>query len=412
MNWVIREISQDDLTAWGKAINLGYMRHFRGSDTEWRKSHFVAGRSLGVYENGECIGTLRSAPTKITVPGGADVSTDIVSNVTVHPEHRRQGILTHMIDSALRRAHERGEALSSLCPSVYGLYERYGYGPATQRCGVEIDILRSGGLREPVAAPVGRVRLLSMEEAREVGPMLHEQWRHTRPGIVERAPNWWQIATGSLRHPATAEHEPFVAGFEDERGRIRGIFFYNVRSDEDRTGPYSVVEVIDHMALGSDASHALWTHVFTLDWARAVRIRNIADDDPLFLMLRDPRAVHTSAKPGDGIWLRVLDLPTALEARSYQMSGEVILGVSDRLGFVQGNWRLAVSSDYKPSVNQTEDSAHLKLDVGALASLYMGVSTASCLAEAGRLTVLQEDAVGLLDSMIVTSRRSWCPDSV
>ena len=48
---------------------------------------------------------------------------------------------------------------------------------------------------------------------------------------------------------------------------------------------------------------------------------------PLFLQLQDPRRLGLTV--GDGLWVRLVDLPAALAARSYAGPGELTLEVAD-----------------------------------------------------------------------------------
>ena len=56
-----------------------------------------------------------------------------LSWVSVHPDHRRQGLLSAMMGTT-SSVHEagRGEALSCLFASESAIYGRFGYGPSTQ----------------------------------------------------------------------------------------------------------------------------------------------------------------------------------------------------------------------------------------------------------------------------------------
>ena len=68
--------------------------------------------------------------------------------VSVAVTHRRQGIMTRLLDAVHDDIDARGEPLAALTASEGGIYERLGYGIATRR---RIDQHRPAG-----GAPAGR----------------------------------------------------------------------------------------------------------------------------------------------------------------------------------------------------------------------------------------------------------------
>ena len=53
-----------------------------------------------------------------------------------------------------------------------------------------------------------------------------------------------------------------------------------------------------------------------------VRARAQAIDTPLLWMVREPRGLGVTV--GDGLWLRLVDVPAALDGRSYAADGRVV----------------------------------------------------------------------------------------
>jgi predicted acetyltransferase len=102
------------------------------------------------------VGTLRSFTTDPVAPGGTRVVTSALTNVTVSPTHRRQGLLTNMITRDLNESKERGEVLSALIAAEYPIYGRFGYGPAV----ASIELLIEASARYRAAADRGTVELV------------------------------------------------------------------------------------------------------------------------------------------------------------------------------------------------------------------------------------------------------------
>ena len=127
-------------------------------------------------------------------------------------------------------------------------------------------------------------------------------------------------------------------------------------------------------------------------------------DDPLMWMVSNPRAVHTTSR-SEHLWLRVLDVPTALSARRYAGADSVALRITDPLGFADGTWMLTTDADGRATVTNDEPStgtAVIDLGVEALGSLLLGGTPAEALRIAGRLSEATPGAAARLDALVRT----------
>lgn len=111
----------------------------------------------------------------------------------------------------------------------------------------------------------------------------------------------------------------------------------------------------------------------------------------------------------DWLWLRVLDIPRALEARTYGIAASLVLDVRDGTGLTAGRFLLDASPD-GASCTPTTRSADLALDVRELGSLYMGDESAVRLAALGPVEELRAGAASSADALFRAGRRAWCPD--
>ena len=109
-------------------------------------------------------GVWRSWATEITVPGGAQLPAAAVGPVTVLPTHRRRGAFKGMTAGAHASIRDMGDAMALLNASEWGIYGRYGYGPATRRVDWTIRTVPAGGIH---GQPAGTVELVPPAEARE-----------------------------------------------------------------------------------------------------------------------------------------------------------------------------------------------------------------------------------------------------
>ena len=144
----------------------------------FRLPHLDLSRCLGAFDGGHIVGTYRSWPTDLTLPGRRTAPSSAVTMVTVLPTHRRRGILTTMIERDLRASRERGEVLAILIAAEYPIYGRYGFGAATEECGLEIDA-RSATIR---GGRSGTLELVEPATLRAIAPSVYEEFRIAQPG--------------------------------------------------------------------------------------------------------------------------------------------------------------------------------------------------------------------------------------
>ncbi|GAA0675925.1 GNAT family N-acetyltransferase [Kitasatospora atroaurantiaca] len=410
----IRYITEDEIPLWDRAVARGFMRPHVADGSEFRRLQFEPGRWFGAFDEsdgGRCVATFRSFDTELTVPGGATFQVDAITGVTVNATHRRRGLLTTMMSRDLEAARERGSAAAILIAAEYNIYGRYGFGPATRGNGWNIDLARAGGLRAGLPeTPGGRIDFVTMEEVRKFGPELHERWRLTQPGAIGRTPLWWRLQTGEVTLPGFDWKEPFAALHRDAEGDVTGLIVYRVDDNWDGGYPNCTLTVASFLALDRATATALWRFALSVDWVRKVVVEYLGQDDPLPLLLNDPRGATPHAEDYDFMWLRLLDVPAAFGARTYGAPGRVVLQVSDPAGYAEGRWALEAAADGTGRCTATDDAPDLELGVSELGSLYLGAETVSRLAAASLVTELRPGAAADADLLLRTPLRAFNPD--
>jgi predicted acetyltransferase len=426
----IRTVQEAEVGDWGKAVNVGFMDAKGDGRLAYRQAQFQPGRTLGALHRGRFVGTFRSMDREITLPGGATLVADAITNVSVAATHRRRGLLTAMMTRDLAAAAERGSAVAVLIPSEYRIYGRYGFGPAAAKRTYTVDALRCGGVRVPAGAERGSFELIGMEEWRKTGPELYDRFRRTQPGALDRRSVEWRVITGELRTEPDTWREPLVALYRDPHGAPAGIIAYTAQDDWTNLVSRATVVVEDHVAVDRAASAALWRYVLGMDWIERLQIPAIAPDDPLPLLLDDPRACVDGGKSGaDFMWLRVLDAPAAFSARRYAAPGRVVLQVSDRLGYVDGRFAIEAAADGTGRCTAVGDgdaeaagtgtgtgtgtgagAADVAMDASVLGTLFLSSEPAARLHAAGQLIELRPGGVARLGALLHTDFRPWCPD--
>lgn len=408
----VRPITEADIPDWTRALNTGFLRTPDVTDTEVadRASYIVPSRTLGAFDTGRCVATFRSFAQEITAVGGAAVRADAVSNVTVSPTHRRRGLLSRMMAHDLAAAKDRGDVVATLIAAEYPIYGRYGFGPATYTAQWTVDVPRTG-LDPRWSGPEdgGRIDIVDGADVRKIGPELYERVRRAQPGAVDRDERWWQVGTGALRLDRSPWTEPFFAVYRSAGGEVQGLVSY--KADDhwgDGKQPLNTASVDWLVAATPDAERALWRYLCSIDWITTVKSGWRAPDDLLPLYLPDPRAARVTTL-ADWLWVRILDVVRALEARTYEGQGSLVLEVVDGGGLAGGRYLLDASADGASCAPTTADP-ELTLDVADLGSLWLGDESAVRLTALGRVREERAGAARVADALLRTSRRPWCPD--
>ncbi|MDX6477778.1 MAG: hypothetical protein QOG29_365, partial [Gaiellaceae bacterium] len=276
----------------------------------------------------------------------------------------------------------------------------FGYGLASF-CG-EIEMPReraafagSGGVR-------GEVRIVTAEQALESFPALYDAVRVERPGMMSRSRDWWEH-----RRLRTQTHEsggPLACALLELDGVPAGYALYRVNQKFDSVGTVGHISVLEALGTSADATREIWRYLFEFDWTSRIMAGRLPVDHELLLLVADPSRLKFTVT--DALWVRLVDLPAALGARSYAGDDPVVFDVSDPfLPDNAGRWRLAGGQ-----AERTEEEPDLRLDVTALGSAYLGGMTFSELLRAGRIEELREGAAARADDLFRAERAPWCPE--
>ncbi|MFJ9641231.1 GNAT family N-acetyltransferase [Streptomyces sp. NPDC101178] len=414
MSLDVRTVTASDYPDWLRAVQNGFLT--AGSPSEEDVADRLADTDLsrlqGAFDAGRCVATYRSFAQELTVVGGATVPADAVSGVTVAPTHRRRGLLSRMMATDLAAAKERGEVVATLIAAEYPIYGRFGFGPATWTTEWEVSVPRAGldPRRSGQPEDGGRIEMVDGADVRKYGPELHTRLAALRPGVVSRSERWWKRHTGTTVIPAHEKWtEPFYVIRRDASGEVDGLMVYDT---DDKWGdakqPLNTASVRDLIALTPAAERALWLFLCSVDWITTIRSGYRAPDDLLPQFLPDPRAARTVTH-ADWLWLRLLDVERALEARTYEREASLALDVRDGGGVAEGRFLLDVSPD-GARCTPTTRSADLALGAGELAALYLGDGSVRRLVDLGRAEELRTGAAATADAVFRTGRRPWCPD--
>jgi predicted acetyltransferase len=371
-------------------------------DEQWSRiaPAYHPGRTFGAKDGNELVGTAMSVPCRTVVPGGAVLPMAAVTRVGVRADRTRRGVLTALMRAQLRDVAARGETFASLRASEAGIYGRFGYGPATRGRDVRV---RTDRRRWRAGAPQGgAVRLLGREEIVPVLREVHAAIALRRPGAITRWDEWWWGALGrrvqEREHVLAAVH----TGATGDDGFAVAVLPDSAAPVDGRS-----LTVSDLQTANLDAAVGLWRFLLDIDLVASVEGPLRPLDEPLELLLTDPRACAVTGVH-DETWLRIVDVPTALATRSYGAADPVLLAVHDTV--CTGNagvYRIADGAAERVGPLGGPPVPELECDVAALAMAYLGDRAPSRLAATGWWTAHSPDAAGRADAAFATSIAPW-----
>jgi predicted acetyltransferase len=301
----------------------------------------------------------------------------------------------------LEDARARGEAFAGLIASESGIYGRFGFGHATSAAEVGID---SRDAAMVVPPPRLDIRLVDADEASKVLPDLFERQRRLRAGEPSRNAIQWEQRLSDPAYRRQGANALFHAVCDE------GYVSYRVHDADTLRGDRARLVIEELRGLTPAVEAGLWQFVFDIDLVGEVSARRRPLDDPLGWRLADPRRLRVTDVI-DWLYLRILDVPAALQARGYRRAGRLVLDVlppSDDLDGqpdpTPGRWVLDAGpggADCRAA--RPGQTADLRLGVTELGAIYLGGFSPSSLAAAGRIEEVQPGSLDAADVLLATS---------
>ena len=393
MDIQVRTITVDEFDDWSRAEARGFSSHASDEYVQIARSFAEFDRTFGAFDGARIVGTTTTRTSGITVPGGP-VALGFVDDVSVHATHRRQGILTQMMRAQLDQMHERGEPLAALSASESLIYGRFGFGVATWADRWRVDRRRTA-MKLPANAG-GRVTSMDPESGRREWPTLHKRVRQERVGMVHYNAAYWRAALWDSEWQRRGAGEFFHVGYLRD-SHVVGLCTYRIK-DQD---------VLVVFLLGEDAEieAELWQYCFGIDLMSEIYGFVQPIDHPLPWRLEDMRGLRRTRT--DHMWLRLIDVRAALEARHYDSEGAITLDVSDSFCPWNNGVYTLEAGQYGANYVPSDRTPDLHLTAADLAAVYLGGASFSTLSGAGRVGANDKSAFSLADRMFRTERAPW-----
>ncbi len=377
----LRTIGAHELDAWARMITTTYGQDWYEGGLRNAATSIEPGRTIAAYDGDEIVGGASIYGRVMTIPGSAAPVAGITL-VAVLPTHRRRGILTAMMRKQLTDLYESGgEPITALNAAEATIYGRFGYGIASHVAELQGD-KRFMALRPGTDLGDGTIRLLGRQEARPLLEKVYDTARRGGVGWVDRTEKFWEarLADGErARDGGTALR---FAVHTEPGGEATGYALYRSKAQ--------LVQVIEVAATARQSYAALWRYLLDLD-AHSELAYDAAVDEPLKHLLTDPRAARTTLI--DNLWVRLVDVERALTARRYSASLDLVLEVQDPFcPWNAGRYSLRADGE-SVTCERTQARPDLRLTSAELGAAYLGGTTLSSLAAAGRVEELRPGAL-------------------
>ena len=403
----IRVCPPDRFTDLLRTAEIGFAEDVSDDLIERVKAVSDPARFVCALDGDRMVGTGGAFSMTLHVPGG-DVPAGGVTWVTVLPSHRRRGILRGMMRLMVDDCHSRGEPLAMLWASEAAIYQRFGYGMATMSMNLEADTRASKFARDwPVE---GTYRMIPAGQGREIVEPVYEAALAQNAGFLARSPEWWVGQLPQVEKDAKGGEARHLVVYETDRG-VEAYAVYKIKAAWDVRGPGSTIIVDEAIGSSPAATRAIWRYLFDVDLVRTLKMWRLPADHPVLSLVAEPRRLGVSM--GDGLWLRILDVKKALEARTYgpagQGSGRITMELRDEYcPWNAGRWTLEVDGG-RGRLTQAKDEPQIALDANDLGAVFLGGWRASALARSGRVVELQAGGLAAADGLFPTTTLPWCP---
>lgn len=385
-NITLRRATADDFVAITEFDGAAFGEVWPAAELELLQPTLELDRFVLAHDGESLVGVSGNYSLEVTVPGPRVERAAGVTWVAVASTHRRQGILTRLMRELHADAEAHGEALVMLTASEGAIYQRFGYGVASQCRVIEIDRRRTQVLAEYRPQP-GEVKLADgkNDDVLEQIAALFDRVRRQRNGDINRP-----LANFRLARESRGSGTRWAVHAD-------GYASWKVTAKWNNGHPAHEMELYDLVAATPEAHAALWHTVLSVDLVGPIRsFRAVGIDDHLPHLLTDPRALRT-AELNDMLWIYVRDVRAALGARTYGTEDSLVIDVDGDRWKIDGSPEGAV---VKPAKRRPD----LVMDRAALGSIYLGGFRPSELARGRRIEAHNADVLRRADHFFSADR--------
>jgi GNAT superfamily N-acetyltransferase len=382
-----------DVTVWfQEALAAPVEEQLVGLPEEQRFAADIDGADPATYP-----GVYAVFPLTLSIPG-ADAGVRQVpcaglTFVGVHPDQRRKGVLTAMLRDHFERVHEDdGVHVSALHASEPSIYGRHGYGLAS----LELDVTLGRGTKLTAPHLDDAAAALTTQMSTITDADLPKRLRECHLasaglGAVVGAPGYYTRLCAEFPEQLR-DKESWRVLFARRGNTDVGFAAFRRSHHWERGRPSG--ELMVWSVIGDEAARlALLRRLVDFDLIGSVKVRSVGADDPILHWAGGPRSTSDVAT-FDSLWVRLVDLPEALQDRAWSAPCDVVVDVADKAApWNHGSWRIRVDESGTATVEKTSAQPDIRLPVEALGAAYVGGGNLVTLHRAGLVEEARAGAV-------------------
>ena len=352
---------------------------------------------------GKPVATFASFPGTLNMGAGTLLPAHQITAVTVSPTHRRRGILRRLMSEDLSAAQAAGMPAAILTASEATIYGRFGFGAVSESAKFSLKCPRGATMRAEHTGSVLAVDPATQEET--ISRLFTEAHQGTFGSVshsrfdIGNAMGLWEDydALTPIKNLRSAVHL-------DAGGVIDGFVSYEFSGWKSKPPALRIGQLI---TLNGAARRELIAYLADHDLIEEITGTGPIDDVLRTSLenIRDYKITGVS----DHLWLRILDIPAVLTARSYGNDGTITVDVRDDLLLSDGAWEIIVQ-DGVPRVHRAPagNRVDATVDIRDLSPLVMGTRSASHLYQAGLLKAHTPGTLEILTALFATSEVPYC----
>ena len=285
--------------------------------------------------------------------------------------------------------------------SEASIYERFGYGTATFSTRWELAS-EYATVRAPEPVP-GAVHLVDGDAAAAAAHAVYQRIAPARTAELERPAEWWT----PIFRPGPRGARFFTAVHDGADGQPDAFVRYVLDAAWLDGVANSTLRVKELQAVDADAEAAVWAYLFGIDLVATIIAVDRPVDDPLRWRLADARRLRVR-ELRDHLWVRVVDVGTAMSARTYGVDDALVVELTDEFRPANsGRWLVDGGAD-GATCARTDRDPDVALGAADLGAIYLGGVPLSTLAAAGRVRELTNGAMARADRFFLVHPSPWC----
>jgi hypothetical protein len=306
-------------------------------------------------------------------------------------------VLSAMMRHHLEQVHaQTGTHLSALHASEPAIYGRHGYGLASLELTVKLGRetpLTAPGLDDHAAEVTTQIVTVSDDDGVPARMRrCHERYVDLG-GVVGDLGYYDRICYQPPEF--LRDKEPWRLLFARRGGEDVGFAMFRRHHKWEKYRPAGELSV--WLLVGDPVAQlVLLRRLVAFDLVTTVSIGKVGADDPLLVWAGGPRST-SDVGTYDSLWVRLVDLPEALQDRGWSGPCDVTVEVEDASApWNAGRWRIHADGSGRATVEPTTTDADVRLPVQALGAAYLGGGNLVAQHRAGLITERRAGAVAEL----------------